>query len=97
MRNLASIQKISSVEKHPNADSLDIVKILGWQCVAKLGEFKAGDLCVYVEIDSILPEKPEFEFLRTGKFRIKTIKLRGQLSQGICFPMSILRGTYETK
>lgn len=90
MRNLASIQKILLVEPVPYADSLEIVKVLGWRVVIKKGEFKEGDLCVYCEIDSIFPEKPEFEFLRKNKFRIRTIRLRGAISQGICFPLSIL-------
>lgn len=64
--------------------------VLGWQLVIKKDEFKPGDLCVYVEIDSILPDKPEFEFLRNKNFRIRTIRLRGQVSQGICFPLNIL-------
>jgi hypothetical protein len=49
-------------------------------------QFKAGDLCVYVEIDSVMPEKPEYEFLRSKDFRIKTMKMAGVISQGICFP-----------
>lgn len=96
MRKLASVQVVEEVNKHPNADALDIVKVLGWRCVAKLGEFKVGDKVIYCEVDSVLPEKPEFEFLRTKKFRIRTIKLRGAVSQGICFPMSFLpEGNYE--
>lgn len=90
MRNLASIQRVLSLEPIINADSIEKATVLGWQLVVKKDEFKVGDLCVYVEIDSILPEKPEFEFLRERKFRVKTIKLRGQISQGICFPLSIL-------
>jgi len=63
--------------------------------VVKKGEFNIGSPCVYVEIDSILPDRPEFEFMRDRKFRVKTIKLRGQISQGICFPFSILpEGVY---
>lgn len=90
MRKLASIQRIKSLEPIEGADAIEKVQILGWQLVVKKGEFKEGDLCVYCEIDSILPEKPEFEFLKPRKMRIKTIKLRGQVSQGICFPLSIL-------
>jgi RNA ligase (TIGR02306 family) len=59
--------------------------------VVKKGEFKVGDFCVYCEIDSVLPEKPEYEFLRPRKFRIKTAKLRGQISQGIAFPISLIK------
>lgn len=58
--------------------------------VAKKGQFKRLDKCVYFEVDSILPEREEFEFLRNKNFRIKTMKLRKQLSQGIVFPLSIL-------
>jgi len=50
MRHLASIQKIKEVIKHPNADILDIITVLGWKCVSKSGTFKEGDLCVYVFI-----------------------------------------------
>jgi RNA ligase (TIGR02306 family) len=64
--------------------------------VVKKGEFQENDLCVYVEIDSILPERPEFEFMRSRGFKVKTIKLRGQVSQGIVFPLSILPG-YNAK
>ena len=90
MRKLASIQRISDVRPHPNADKLDICTVLGWKVVTVRGEYKVGDLCVYCEIDSIMPERPEFEFLRQRNFRIRTVKLRGELSQGICFPLTIL-------
>lgn len=90
---IASIQRISEILPHENADSLELARVLGWQVVVRKGEFKVGDFCVYVEIDSVLPEKPEFEFLRNKGFRIKTCKLRGQISQGICFPLSILPGS----
>ncbi|MBW8050304.1 MAG: RNA ligase (ATP) [Cytophagales bacterium] len=90
MRKLASIQKISATEPIQDADAIEKATVLGWQLVVKKGEFKPGDLCVYCEIDSVLPERSEFEFLKPRKMRIKTVKLRGQISQGICFPLSIL-------
>jgi hypothetical protein len=90
MRNLATIQAISNLEPILGADAIEKATVLGWELVVKKGEFKVGDLCVYCEIDSVLPERVEFEFLRDRKFRVKTIKLRGQISQGICFPVSIL-------
>ena len=91
MRKLASIQRINALfSPIKGADKIEVANVLGWQIVVKKNEFNVGDLCVYVEIDSILPELPEFEFLRTKKFKVKTIKLRGQVSQGICFPISIL-------
>jgi len=89
MRQLASIQKIIDVQPIPNADAIEVATVLGWQVVIKKGEFKVGDLCVYCEIDSIMPPRPEFAFLQPH-FRIKTIRLRGQISQGICFPLALL-------
>jgi len=90
MRKLASIQMIKSLEAIEGADAIEKAIVLGWQVVVKKGEFKTGDLCVYCEIDSLMPERPEFEFLKPRGMRIKTIRLRGQVSQGICFPLSIL-------
>ena len=90
MRKLASIQKIKALEPIEGADAIEKAQVLGWQLVVKKGDYKVGDLCVYCEIDSIMPDKPEFAFLKARKMRIKTVKLRGQVSQGICFPLSVL-------
>lgn len=96
MRKLATVQKINKLTPIENADSLEVASILGWKVVVKKGEFKEGDLCVYCEIDSLLPDKPEFEFMRDRKFRVRTIRLRGQVSQGICFPLDILKCWWVT-
>ena len=90
MRKLASIQKIKALEPIEGADAIERATVLGWQLVVKKNEFRVGELCIYCEIDSILPEKPEFEFLKSRGMRIRTIRLRGQISQGICFPLSFL-------
>lgn len=90
MRKLASIQKIRALAPIEGADAIETATVLGWQLVVKKGEFQIGDACVYCEIDSILPDKPAFEFLKPRGMRIKTIRLRGQISQGICFPLSVL-------
>lgn len=90
MRKLASIQKIKAIEAIEGADAIEKAFVLGWQLVIRKGDFNVGDLCVYCEIDSVMPDKPEFEFVRTRGNRIKTIRLRGQISQGICFPLGIL-------
>lgn len=103
-RKLASVQKIVSVEdiKFINAEgkeevAANIVKVgvLGWSCVTQRSNgFKVGDLVCYFEIDSLLPAKPEFEFLRKKpeetQFRIKTIKLKGQIAQGLILPLSAI-------
>jgi len=97
MRKLATIEKIIDLQPIKNSDFLERATIKGWQLVVKKGEFSTGDFCVYFEVDSILPIRPEFEFLRKNcwnsrynGFRIRTVKLRGQISQGIAFPLSIL-------
>lgn len=90
-RKLASVQKIVNIEPITNADKIEIATILGWEVVVKKGQFKPGEMCVYCEIDSILPEKPEFEFLRDTKFRVKTRKFRKQISQGIAFSFTDLQ------
>ena len=90
MRKLASIQKIKSLEQIEGADAIEKATVLGWQLVVKKDEFQVGDLVVYCEIDSLMPDKSEFVFLKPRGMRIRTIKLRGQVSQGICFPLSIL-------
>jgi len=86
-RKLAHIELINEVKEIPGADRIEMVKVLGWECVTKKGEFQVGDKVVYIEIDSIMPDKPEYEFLRNKKFRIKTIKLRKQISQGLVLPL----------
>lgn len=96
MRKLASIQQIKYKKEIPNADAIERIGVLGWECVSKKGEFEENDKCVYFEIDSLLPEIEVFEFLRKScyrkdlkKFRLKSVKLRGQLSQGLALPMSL--------
>ena len=96
MRKLASIQNIKYVKPIPDADSIETVGVLGWEVVSKKGEFQPGHTCVFFEIDSLLPDIPEFEFLRKScwnenlkKYRLKTVKLRKQLSQGLALPTTV--------
>ncbi len=91
MRQLASIQRITDIQPIEGAERILVASLLGWRVVvAKAENFKVGDLVCYFEVDSILPERPEFEFLRERKFRIKAIKLRKQISMGLVMPLSIL-------
>src|SRR5258708_1576973 len=69
MRNLASIQTVNAVEPIPNADAIEKIRVLGWWIVAKKGEHKPGDRVLYCEIASLLPERPELEFLRPSSFK----------------------------
>ena len=97
MRKLASIQKIMNLQPIAQADAIEKATVLGWQLVVKKEEFKVGDLVVYCEIDSLMPDRTEFEFLKPRGMRVRTIRLRGQISQGICFPLSILPTDFDMK
>lgn len=98
-RKLASIQTILSLSPIAGADAILLAKVLGWELVVKKTEFQVGDRCVYFEIDSVLPIAQWNDHLRkepNKPLRIKTIRLRGQLSQGLAMPMSIIpTGEYE--
>lgn len=99
-RKLASVRVISNIQPIPNADKIELVTVDGWNVVvAKDVGHKVGDLVIYCEIDSFLPIREEFEFLRKSSykkmgdvegFRLRTVKLRGQVSQGLILPMSVL-------
>lgn len=93
MSKLASIEKIHSVQAHPNAEveKLEVAKIKEWPVVVQKGQFKDGDLVVFIQIDSIVPESnPYFEFMRRQKFRVWNAKFKGAPSQGLVCPTSIL-------
>ena len=98
MRKLASIQRIWKIEPIEGADRIELAHVLGWQCVVNKGQFQEMDLAVYFEVDSFLPVAPEFEFLRASSyrktdimgegFRLRTMKFRGQISQGLLLPVA---------
>ena len=94
-RKLAHIETIAEIKPIEGADKIELAYVLGWQCVVKKGEFKVGDKIIYVEVDSVMPERPEFEFLRDRKFKIKTIKLKGQISMGLILPLNTLNNYLE--
>lgn len=98
MRKLASIKRIDNIEPIEGADMIELATVGGWKVVvAKNVGHIEGDMVVYCEIDSFLPIEPEFEFLRkssykrmvdgTEGFRLRTIKLRKQVSQGLIIPL----------
>lgn len=100
MRNLVSVQEIKDIQPIEDADRIEVATILGWKLVIKKNEFKVGDKCAYFEVDSFLPIEEKYEFLRASSyrkhehlgegFRIKTQKLRGQISQGLALKLSDL-------
>jgi hypothetical protein len=96
MRTLASVQKIANIREIAGADNIAVADVLGWEVVIRKEDFQVGDKCVYIETDSIMPVLPQYEFLKQRKYRIRTIKLKGQVSQGLCLPLSSLgSGSYS--
>ena len=98
-RKLVTFRTVTDIRLIKDADIIELVIIDGWQCVTNKGDFKIGDVGVYFETDSFLPQIPQFEFLRRTSFkkmadgdgfRLKTIRLRGELSQGLLLPLSTL-------
>jgi RNA ligase (TIGR02306 family) len=103
-RKLVSVRKITNITPIEGADNIELATIDAWKVVvAKDVNHKVDDMVIYCEIDSFLPIKEEFEFLRKSSykkmsdgiegFRLKTIKLRGQVSQGLILPMSVVEYT----
>lgn len=100
MRNLVSVQEVKGILPIPDADAIEVVEVLGWKLVVKKNEFHVGDKVVYFEVDSFLPIEDRYEFLRGSSFKkhptlgegfkIKTIKLRGQISQGLALSLPTL-------
>ena len=96
MRKMASIRIIDNIEPITNADSIEVATVGGWKVVVKKGEFKTNDLVVYLEIDSWVPTSLA-PLLSKGKEpkvfngvegeRLRTVKLRGQISQGFLLPI----------
>jgi len=92
-RRLVSVQTVDAVASIAGADKIEQARVMGWTVVIKKGEFAVGDPCVFFEIDSVLPDGPAWsEFMRVRGFRVRTIKLRGVLSQGLALPTAILDG-----
>lgn len=91
-RALAHIEQIAWIKPIEGADNIEAVGVLGWNLIAKKGEFSVGDKCAFFEIDSKLPEKEWSEFLRPKHFKIKTLKLNrfSVWSMGLALPIELI-------
>ena len=108
-RKLATLRRIKKLIPIEGADAIELALVDGWQVVvAKNVGYQQNDLVIYCEIDSFLPIREEFEFLRRTSYKkmadregflLKTIRLRGQISQGLILPITVLgdntSGLYE--
>jgi len=96
-RDLANILRINKLTPIPGKDKIVVATVENWEVIVQKDQFEEGDLCVYIEYDTLLPITPTFEFLRKScyspkydRFRIRNMKMAGVFSQGIVFPLSIL-------
>lgn len=99
MRKLATIRQIDEINPIPGADAIEVASVGGWRVVVKKGEYQAGDLAIYCEVDSWIPhelapflskgQEPR-EFNGVPGERLRTVRLRGQLSQGLLLPLDLL-------
>lgn len=97
MRKLVTVRTVDAIRPIPGADAIECAIVEGWTVVIKKGEFAVGDRCVFFEIDAFLPlDDPRFAFLGKAAItwneqrgvRLRTMKLRGQISQGLILPLS---------
>lgn len=108
-RKLVTIRRVRELEPIEGADMIELACVDGWRCVVKKDEFKVGDLACYFEVDSFLPVIETFAFLKprgTKKmmvdqveregYRLRTIKLKGKLSQGLLLPLSSFKSTWDS-
>lgn len=82
-RELAYVVTIDEVQPIPNYDKVEYARVGGWWVIVRKDQFKAGDLAIYIEIDSRVPEKEPFMFLEKRNFKIKTLKMCKVISQGL--------------
>jgi RNA ligase (TIGR02306 family) len=103
VRKLATVRNVSELKPIEGADFIEVAVVDGWNCIVKKGEFQPNDKCIYMEIDSFLPMEDRYEFLRKSSykryttpaedrrnegFKLRTMKLRGVISQGLALPLS---------
>jgi RNA ligase (TIGR02306 family) len=100
MRQLASIQKIHSIQPIEGRDRVEQAKVLEWPVIIGKGIYNEGDLVCFFEIDSVLPQIPEFEDMAKTKYRVKTFKVNGQdgpiYGQGYCIPFDLFKKIVDT-
>lgn len=92
----ASVEIIKSVKPHPNADQLDLVQVLGFQCVTQKELYSERDIVIYIRPDTVLPEEEWAEVYRKySPKRVKSVKLRGSWSEGIIIPLESVQHKFD--
>lgn len=98
-RKLATVERILAIDEIPGAENIEVATVRGWKVVVKKGEYQVGDLAIYIEIDAFIPTAMAPFLTKPGHFpkvyegiegeRLRTVKLRGQISQGLILPLSV--------
>lgn len=101
-RKLACVKRIDDLLPIEGADKIEVAVVGGWKVVVKKGDFKKGELAVYLEIDSWVPTEVAPFLTKSGHEpkeyngvkgeRLRTVKLKKQISQGLLLPISVLDG-----
>ena len=99
-RVMARVVRVDAINPIESADAIEVASIGGWKVVVKKGEFQVDSLACYAEVDSWIPHGIAPFLTKPGQYpkvynevegqRLRTVKLRGQISQGLLLPMSIL-------
>lgn len=99
---IVEVTQVNKILPHPNADRLELAIVKGWQCVVQKGMYWEGDKVIYIPIDSVLSQATEEKIfppeskVTLNKRRVKTIKLRGQFSQGLVAPLGLFEISPDT-
>lgn len=96
-RRLATVQLISELHPIDGSDFIEHAVVLGWHIIVKKGEFQVGSKCVFFEIDSVTKNIPQLEFMSKYRYRVKTMKMRGVVSQGLAIPLEALNIDSDTE
>lgn len=101
-RIMAKVVRVDAIHPIEGADKIEVAQVGGWKVVVKKDEFKSDCLAVYCEIDSFIPHSIAPFLTKPGQFpkvynevegqRLRTIKLRGQISQGLLLPLDVVHG-----
>jgi len=84
---LATVETVAAVLPHHNADSLEIVRVLGYECIVQKDKFKVGQRVILIQPDTVLPDEPWAAVFKARSNRVKATKLRGVWSFGIVLPV----------
>jgi RNA ligase (TIGR02306 family) len=102
------VKSVLAIEPHPNADAIEFVVIDGWRSIAKKGEYRPGDLVVYIPEGALVPH---WMLKRLGLWdsvkdcgklagkdgdRVKAVRIRGELSQGLCYPVKYAKHAIDS-